>query len=139
MVAAEGLHWGFKDIKVIRSEIIERRKNRRFRAHEGTFVSRRTDVHKFWQIIDISKGGLSFRYIPFREDLKRSTELDILTRDTLFSLEKMPFRTVSDSEIADGSISSYTLRRHGVQFGALTPSQISQLDYFIQNHTFGEI
>ena len=123
---------------MIRSELIERRKNGRFRAHEGTFVSRRADVHKFWQIIDISKGGLSFRYIPFREDLKRSTELDILTRDTLFSLEKIPFRTVSDSEINDESASSYTLRKHGVQFGALTPSQIFQLDYFIQKHTFGE-
>ena len=123
----------------IGKEFIERRKNRRFRANEGTFASPRTNAQKLWQIIDVSKGGLSFRYIPHREDLKNSSELDILTRDTLFSLEKMPFRSVSDSEIADESTSNYPLRRHGVQFGVHTPSQISQLDYFIQNHTFCEV
>ena len=118
---------------------IERRKNRRFRANEGTFVSPRKSGQKFWQIIDISKNGLSFRYIPYREDLNRSSELDILTHDTLFSLEKVPFKSVSDSRIVDESSSIYPLRRHGVQFGMLTPSQISQLDCFIQNHTFGEV
>ena len=94
---------------------------------------------KFGRINNISMGGLSFRYIPHREDLKNSSELNISTRDTSFSLEKMPFKSVSDSEIADESSSSYALKRHGVQFGVLTPSQISQLDYFIQNHTFGEV
>ena len=66
-------------------EFTERRKYKRFHAQEGAFVSPRTHAQKFWQILDISKGGLSFRYIPQREDLKKSSELDILTHDTLFA------------------------------------------------------
>jgi hypothetical protein len=126
-----------EDMKISKG-FIERRKNRRFRANEGTFVSPRTNGQKFWQIIDVSKGGLSFRYIPHREDLKNSSELNISTRDTSFSLERVPFRSVSDSKIADESTSSYALKRHGVKFGVFTPSQVSQLDYFIKNHTSGE-
>ena len=73
----------------ISKKFIEQRRNRRFRANEGTFVSTRTNGQKFWQIIDVSKGGLSFRYIPHREDLKNSSKLNISTRDTSFSLEKV--------------------------------------------------
>jgi hypothetical protein len=117
----------------------ERRKNRRFQAQEGAFVSLGTHGPKYWQILDISMGGLSFRYMPESEDLNRARRLDILTHDTLFSLEEIPFTSVSDFEMNDDSQPNYSLRRHGVQFGELTPAKIFRLDYFIRNHTRGDV
>ena len=118
---------------------MERRKDRRFRGEDGAFVSVSPCDNKFWQIIDISRGGLSFRYIPQAVDLDKASELDLITRDALFSLEKIPFKSVSDCEIADQCPSNYQVKRHGVQFGELMDNQISQLEYFIQKNTVAEL
>jgi hypothetical protein len=119
-------------------DLVERRTHTRFRVQRGAFVTPRAVGRKLWQIIDISKGGLAFRYIAQDEEFERSSELDIITRDTVFSLEKVPFTSVSDFETADKPFLGYETRRHGVQFGTLTHNQKSRLEYFIQNHTIGE-
>ena len=84
--------------------------------------------------IDISRGGLAFRYIAQEEELNRSSDLDIRTRDTGFSLEKLPFKDISDSAITNEQ-SQFNLRRRSIQFGELTPYQASQLKYFIRSYT----
>ncbi len=121
-------------------ELVERRRHTRFQAYEGALAAPRTHHRKLWQIVDISKGGLAFRYIPSDENSKGSSELDILPRHTRFSLEKIPFRIVSDYKISNEHPSTdLSLRRRGVQFGELTHEQVSQLEYFIQNHTLGVV
>ena len=81
-----------------KKERVERRKHRRFRVPESAFVTLRTHDVRVAQIIDISRGGLAFRYVG-----ERST------------------------------------KRNSVQFGQLTAQQISQIEYFIQKHTVGEM
>lgn len=123
-----------------REDRVERRKHKRFQAKNGTFAALKARGRKLWQILDISRGGLAFRYVTTAEELEESPKLDILTSDTRFSVEEIPIRNISDSEIVkEYSSSNLGLRRRSVQFGKLTDDQRSQLEYFIHNHTLGEV
>jgi hypothetical protein len=119
-------------------EVVERRRHRRFRAQDGVFAAPRVvnQERKLWHIMDISMGGLAFRYIPAADDFDKFWELDILTRDTLFSMEGVPLICISDLEMPDEPTTSYTLRRRSVRFGELTQSQTSKLEYLIRHRTF---
>ena len=120
-------------------EPYKRRKYKRFEAENGAFVAPQAQKRRIWQILDISRGGLAFRYIPLGEEIMESSELEILTRDTLFSLEKIPYRSIAEGDISEERISNYQLKRHSVQFGDLTDNQILRLEYFIQNRTVSKL
>jgi hypothetical protein len=117
----------------------ERRRHERYQARKGAFVAPDTHVRKLWQILDISKGGLAFRYVVTGEDLDKCSALDILTADTQFFLEMIPVRCISDLEIVNESVSSYGIRRRSVEFGKLTPFQMSSLEDFIRNHAIESV
>jgi hypothetical protein len=118
---------------------IERRKHKRFKVQYGAFAVFQSNVKKLGQIIDISRGGLAFRYLANGERFKGSDELDILLADNYFHLEKIPFRTISDFGIASEiPYNSITTRRCGVRFGELGQGQISRIEYFIHNYTIAE-
>jgi hypothetical protein len=119
-----------------RNELGERRNQKRFRVLEGAFAVFRPQFTKLGQITDISRGGLALRYPITGNHSKGSFELDIFLSGNGFCLERVPIKTVSDIQMAKRfSTSSIPMRRCGVQFGELTKSQISQLEYFIQNNT----
>ena len=126
-----------------RKEIVERRKHKRFQVKDGAFavaMPPQPCSTPLGQIIDVSRGGLAFRYIAGEEGSNGSFELVILLANNNFHSDKVPFETISDFEIANEvPFSSITMRRRGVQFGKLTDKQISQLDYFIRNHAIGEV
>jgi hypothetical protein len=116
--------------------LVERRKHKRFRMQNSAFVVFGSHAGELGWIIDISRGGLGFRYIAYGDRPNGSSELVIYSADKSFYLEKLPFRTVWDFEVADQFPSSpMTMRRRGVQIGELTQEQIAQLPYFIKNHT----
>ena len=119
---------------------MEKRKHKRFEAKEGSFVVVWPDFSKQGQIIDISKGGLAFRYIADEEESKgEAAELDILLQDISFYLERVPFKTAYDIEIQNQeTFAPLKMRRMGVEFGELTPNQMALLDYFINNYTVNE-
>jgi len=120
-------------------ERVERRRHKRFRAQEGAFVDLGNHRMKLGEIIDISKGGLAFRYIDIGDRPTGSFELDISFKETGFRLEKVAAKTISDLQITkDFPYSSTKMRRQGVQFGGLTGKQISLLDHFISKYTVGE-
>jgi hypothetical protein len=127
----------------VMKKIVERRKDKRFQAEDGAAaVFRRPWPRstRLGQIIDISKGGLAFRYIAGEEQSHGSSELEILWGDCSVRLDKMPFGTISDFETAtEVPLNSIEMRRSSVQFGELTSEQMSQLEYFIRNHTTGEV
>jgi hypothetical protein len=123
-----------------RKEVVERRKHKRFQVRDSTFVVFRAHwphSTKVGQIIDMSRHGLAFRYIAGEERSNGSFELEILLGDHSFYLNKIPFKTISDCEAANEvPFSCIQMRRSGVQFGNLAPNQISQIEYFIRNHTY---
>ena len=122
---------------------IERRKHRRFYAATGAAaVFRRPwpDSSTLGQIIDISMGGLAFRYIADGERSHGSYQLEIVWGDCSARFENIPFKVISDLKTPnDAPLNSIEMRRGGVQFEELRPDQISQLEYFIQNHTTREV
>ncbi len=123
-----------------REKHVERRKYTRFRTRNGALIELRSQRGKLGEIIDISKGGLAFRYIDIGDRPKGSFELDISLKETGFRLEKVPAKTISDFRTTKYfPFSSTKTRRQGVQFGELTQKQISQLEHFIRNYTTGEV
>ena len=116
----------------------ERRKNKRYRVQKGVLVAPNTNVRKLWQVLDIGMGGLAFRYVGNAGELKTSSELDLATGDTRFLLEQVPFRSISDLDMSEDSVSSRKLRRRGVQFEDMNDTQVRQLEYLIRSHTVGE-
>lgn len=114
----------------------DRRRYKRVKADSGSFVSLGTSERKLWHILDISRAGLAFRYVHGMESVNSQSELEIVTRDTSFSLDHVPYRTVSDWEMEKPG-SPFRLRRCGVEFMALTKGQTDQLEYFISNRSCG--
>ena len=123
-------------------ETAERRKHKRFKVQAGAFAVLRPQwpySTKLGQVIDMSMGGLAFRYIDTEGETSGPCELDIFTADSNFYLHEIPFKNISDFEMDNvPSLASIRMRRCGLQFGELTQSQIFDLEYFIQNHATGE-
>ena len=121
-------------------EVVDNRKHTRFRSQDLAFAAFGSHDKEIGQIIDISMGGLAFRYIADGDQLNVSRELEIYLANNGFHLKKVPFNTISDFELPNEfPLSSIIMRRRGMQFGELLQTQVSQLEYFIQNHTVGEV
>lgn len=120
-----------------RKLLVERRKHERFQILSGLFA---INSH-FGQIIDISMGGLSFRYVDRGEWTDESVAEGTLFGDDDLWLNKIPIQMVSECSAETGlSLSgSNMIKRRGVQFGQLTPIQAFQLENFILNNTKGEV
>ncbi|MCG6972991.1 MAG: hypothetical protein LJE66_07590 [Desulfobacterales bacterium] len=91
---------------------------------------------RFGRIIDISMGGLLFRYINDEERSVRSLVLDILVADSGFYLESLMFKDIADMEISDDfTINSIKMRQNRVQFEGLKSAAMKKLKYFVENYT----
>jgi hypothetical protein len=121
-----------------KKELVERRKYERFQIRQGTYVALAPPYGKVGPVIDISRGGLSFRYVDGKETTNE-LYLHIFLTEANFYLEKVPIKTILDFKIPDKSASSsITMRRCGLQFEDLTHDQASQLKFFVENYSMGE-
>jgi len=119
-----------------RKESVERRKDKRFEVQEGTFAVFTPHFSNWGQVIDISRHGLAFRYTGKGLPKNMPSQLGISIADIGFYLGRVPFKVISDFEIARaGSHHLSMARQCGVEFGELTPGQISQLEFIISNYT----
>lgn len=116
-----------------RNELSEQRKDKRFQVPQDAFAALGPDYIKVGQIINISMGGLAFRYLG-SEGPSNESELDIFLAGRAFYLYKLPFETVWDIVLDEKPFSSLNMKVGGLQFGELTQRQISQLQYFIQDY-----
>ena len=118
--------------------LVERRKHKRFHVQDGAHAVLGTHYAELLgQIIDISRGGVSFRYVAGEKPSSGSFELDISLAN--FYLRKVPFKNISDFEISNEFfLGSIPIRRRGIHFGELTHNQMSKLEYFIHKHTTRE-
>jgi hypothetical protein len=122
----------------------EQRKHKRFPVPTGSFVSLGSNGSILGQILDVSMGGLSFRYIG--DDSKNGSHLDIFSTEHGFHLGKVPFKPVADFEIDNRLLCKIggkahphcrTMRRGSVRFHKLSRKQKSQLKNFLQNYAVG--
>ena len=120
-------------------EQVEQRQYARFRVPG---LSARVVFRRHWprspivgDIVNISVGGLSFRYTASEKQSHRSSRLDILLNDGNLHLHKMPIKTIYDFEVHSETSSGFETRQCGVQFEDLTDNQESDLMNFIRGHT----
>lgn len=130
-----------------KAELVEQRRHKRYQVPTGLFVALGPNDTILGQILDISMGGLAFRYL----DSKKPTDcsyLNIFLIEHDFCLGNVPITSVSDYEIdntvvckiVDGvPLSCRAMKRSSVQFGELTYHQRYQIEGFIQNHTTDEL
>jgi hypothetical protein len=127
----------------------ENRKHKRYQVPDGSFVTLGPSNSILGQILDISMGGLAFRYINSRpETPKHESYVDIYLTEGNLCLAAVPIKAVSDFETsdtvtckADGPlpVSCRGMRRCGLQFGEMNQGQMSQLATCIQSQTIGAI
>jgi hypothetical protein len=97
-----------------KKELVERRKYERFQVNSNTYVALAPPYGKVGPVIDISLGGLSFRYVDGKETTNESY-IHIFLTEANFYLEKVPVKTILDFEIPDKSASSViNMRRCGL-------------------------
>ncbi len=114
----------------------ERRKKRRYQVKKGAFAAVRPLYEKIGRIINISQGGLAFRYMDIGNQEKGTRELDIFVISDAFRLDRIPAKIISDSDVPEKpSPGSLPLRHCRVEFGELNRDQAVQLDYSIRNYT----
>jgi len=84
-----------------------------------------------YHIVDISKGGLAFRYLG--QKLKRSEIAKVsLYHDFDLIVENIPVKTVSDYRLRDNLV---PVRRGSLCFDSLNSEQQSQLEKFIEKYS----
>ena len=128
-----------------RRRTVERRKSKRYRATEGAYAAISPHSYKLGQIIDISMGGLAFKYIDTNNDdvtnddtkNQSHTQESIFLSSMGFYVGDLPFKTVSDVEVTNApSFSSMKVRERHVQFTDLSFKQLFDLDYYLRNNVF---
>lgn len=126
-----------------RKRTIERRKNKRYKAVEGAYAAISPNSHKLGQIIDLSMGGLAFKYIDTSHDdpdARRDPEETIFLSSMGYYVGDLPFKTISDYEITNTpSFSSMKVRKRHVQFKDLTFKQLFDLDYYLKNNVTEQV
>ena len=121
-----------------RKRTIERRKHKRYKAVEGAYAAISPNSNKIGQIIDISMGGLCFKYINTEsktEEPVNRTEESIFLSSMGYYVGDLPFQTVADYEITNTpSFSSMKVRKRHIKFTDLTFKQLFDLDYYLKNN-----
>jgi len=107
------------------------RRHRRFLTHGRALARVRSAPETMFHVIDISAGGLAFRYLGDGELTEAADELDLFHDESL-ALGRVPVQAVSDCPLDYGFL---PMRRRGLCFGELTPEQRVALDAFIVNYT----
>lgn len=117
-------------------DINERRKHKRFEANSGVFA---INSH-FGLIVNISMGGLSFRYVDRGEWEGRQIEKGSLFGEDDLWIDEIPIQFVSECQVDDGvACKSTIVKKRSVAFGDLTPHQAKLLESFIWVNTLGAV
>lgn len=121
-----------------RKRTIERRRNKRYKAVEGAYAAVSPNSHKLGQIIDLSMGGLAFKYIDTSSEETKdelSPEETIFLSSMGYYVGDLPFKTIADYEVTNApSFSSMKIRKRHVQFTDLSFKQLFDLDYYLKNN-----
>ena len=70
-----------------KKKLVDRRKHKRFRVPESAFVTLRAHDVRVAQIIDISRGGLAFRYVGEGLTKRNSVQFGQLTAQQMSQLQ----------------------------------------------------
>ena len=115
----------------------ERRKHNRFEVRNLAIAVPNKPSSQVARIVNISKGGLSVRYLEQTNWLGNADAIDILVNSN-FLMTNIPIISVSDFKVENHiSFSIISERQCCLQFGPLSPEQELLLDKFIINYGGG--
>lgn len=121
-------------------DAVDRRKEKRFGTEEGCLAIMWPASSKAGHIVDISLGGLAFRYVARSKPEGSASELEsdieiICSRDD-FSSGLLPVENVCDIRMQRifSDLIPMQLRRHSVKFNQLNEEQKFLLERFIEKH-----
>lgn len=113
----------------------ERRNFTRFTPKNGT---RAVNNNALGPIVNISMGGLAFRYMETEKTQAVSDKLGIFLGSDDFLIDKIESRIIADTAIdQDSSFMQTKTRQRSIQFLHLTSEQHKQLEEFILTKTQG--
>jgi hypothetical protein len=117
---------------------VERRKSVRYKAVEGAYAAISPNSHKLGQIIDISMGGICFKYIDDNgddHDIDTQQKSSIFLSSLGYYVGGLSFKTVDDYTIKNvPSFSSMNMRKRHIQFIDLNFKQLFDLDFYLRNN-----
>jgi len=126
-----------------RKRTIERRKNKRFKAVDGAYAAISPNSQILGQIIDISMGGVCFKYIDSHDadsDTGKQEEESIFLSSMGYYVGDLAFKTVSDYQVNDTpSFSAMKVRKKHVQFFDLSFKQLFDLDYYLKHNVSEQV
>ena len=126
-----------------RKRTVERRRNKRYKAVDGAYAAISPNSHKLGQIIDISMGGLSFKYIDTSNDDKEENNIpeeSVFLSSMGYYVGDLPFQVISDYEVTNTpSFSSMKVRKRHVKFTDLSFKQLFDLDYYLRNNVSDQV
>ncbi|BCS97118.1 hypothetical protein DSLASN_27500 [Desulfoluna limicola] len=124
----------------------ERRQHPRYNARNGTYVSMLPASTCMGQLLDVSVGGLTFRYIDHERGERNREETHVFIGDDSVYLDRIPSTIIEDVPVFERSSfdvhglsrrSAKRMRQRRVRFNGLTPDQKAQLEYFLRYRTEG--
>jgi hypothetical protein len=108
------------------------RKHPRFKALQRTLVLLPQGPEALpYHIIDISEGGLSFRYLGKKIKPTRISPINLYHEHELI-VEALPVKTVSDYQLSEGIV---PVRRGSLCFESLSMEQRNKLSSFVEKFT----
>ena len=111
----------------------ERRRFKRFQPKDGTMA---VNSHALGPVIDISMGGLSFRYVAEDTSKPISDTLGIFLSSENILLDKLSTKLVADEFVSQStSFLKTSTRKRSIQFLNLTDTQRKNLENFINEET----
>jgi hypothetical protein len=118
---------------------IERRKHKRFRIDELTFLIFRPEFQHLGKIKDISEGGVSFERLDLDEasEDQLDGEIDIFSSQGSFYASGIQCKTVWEIDVLENSAFLFNLHvgRHcGLKFVGLTEEQRGLINSFLKEH-----
>lgn len=117
----------------------DRRTHTRYPVKNGVVAFMEASVNKLGHVEEISKGGLSFRYMQIGNEIYLSDTINLFFPRHDFNLNHIPIKLVTDiEEFNQSQFRTVTMRRCGVRFLDLSDDQTQKLDYFIRNYTVRE-
>ena len=122
-----------------KNDTMERRKFTRFIARDDAFAALRGDFSKVGKIYDISLNGLAFRYMAEEIPKEVYTHVEFFLSKNGFHLSDVPCTVVYDEKESISNSPKVSPYRCGMKFGPLKEEQQNELEFFINNHTTGEV
>jgi c-di-GMP-binding flagellar brake protein YcgR len=105
----------------------ERRAFPRYSTMERALLAMGQDRESVFHLLDISRGGIGFRYIGNTCRTAGVDRVDLYHHEKLW-LDGVPVQSVDDLPLSNGTIS---YRRCGLRFAELTDEQIERLESFM--------